>query len=104
MALAKMLQILPLPARPPQQTQPDQRHRQVEKRRVDQAGHQRNACSVTRLNREVERILTLPDVKEKLNSVGAEDGGGSPEQFGKFVRDEIAKYAKIVKEAGVKLD
>ena len=59
---------------------------------------------VTRLNREVERILTLPDVKEKLNSVGAEDGGGSPEQFGKFVRDEIAKYAKIVKEAGVKLD
>ena len=59
---------------------------------------------VTRLNREVDRILTLPDVKEKLNSVGAEDGGGSPEQFGKFVRDEIAKYSKIVKEAGVKLD
>ena len=59
---------------------------------------------VTRLNREVDRILTLPDVKEKLNSVGAEDGGGSPEQFCKFVRDEIAKYSKIVKEAGVKLD
>ena len=59
---------------------------------------------VTRLNREVDRILTLPEVKEKLNSVGAEDGGGSPEQFGKFVRDEIAKYSKIVKEAGVKLD
>jgi tripartite-type tricarboxylate transporter receptor subunit TctC len=59
---------------------------------------------VTKLNREVDRILTLPDVKEKLNSVGAEDGGGSPEQFGKFVRDEIAKYSKIVKEAGVKLD
>ncbi len=59
---------------------------------------------VAKLNREVDRILTLPEVKEKLNSVGAEDGGGSPEQFGKFVRDEIAKYSKIVKEAGVKLD
>ncbi len=59
---------------------------------------------VARLNREVDRILTLPDVKEKLNTVGAEDGGGSPEQFGKFVRDEIAKYARVVKEAGVKLD
>ncbi|MFO1199647.1 MAG: tripartite tricarboxylate transporter substrate binding protein [Burkholderiaceae bacterium] len=59
---------------------------------------------VARLNREVNRILTLPDVKEKLDSVGAEDGGGTPEQFAQFIRDEIAKYARIVRDAGVKLE
>jgi tripartite-type tricarboxylate transporter receptor subunit TctC len=59
---------------------------------------------VTKLNREVNRILALPDVREKLEQAGAEDGGGTPEQFGEFVRQELAKYARIVKDGGVKLD
>jgi tripartite-type tricarboxylate transporter receptor subunit TctC len=59
---------------------------------------------VLKINREVIRILALPDVKEKLDQVGAEDGGGTPEQFAEFVRAEIAKYTKIVKDAGLKLD
>jgi len=59
---------------------------------------------VTKINREVNRILALPDVKEKLDQVGAEDGGGTPEQFAEFMRTEIAKYTKIVKDAGLKLD
>jgi len=59
---------------------------------------------VVKLNREVNRIMALPEVKEKLDQAGAEDGGGTPEQFADFVRDEIAKFTKIVKEAGVKLE
>lgn len=35
---------------------------------------------------------------------GAEDGGGSAEKFAQFIRDEIAKWAKVVKDGNVKID
>ena len=59
---------------------------------------------VAKLNREVNRILALPEVREKLDSVGAEDAGGTPEQFSQFIRDEIAKFARIIKDGGVKFE
>jgi tripartite-type tricarboxylate transporter receptor subunit TctC len=58
---------------------------------------------VTRINAEVAKILTHPDVKERLTADGAEVVASSPEQFTVFLRDEMAKFAKIVKASGMKI-
>ncbi len=59
---------------------------------------------VGRLNAEISRALTLPDVKERLSREGAETAPNSPEQFGKFIQSEIAKFARIIKESGARPD
>ena len=56
---------------------------------------------VTRWNVEVGKILASADIKERFNSDGLDPMGGSPEEFGKFIRAEIEKYAKVIKAAGV---
>ena len=48
--------------------------------------------------------MAMPDVKERLAGVGAEDGGGTPQQFADFMRAERIKWARVVKEANVKVD
>jgi len=57
-----------------------------------------------KVNHDVNLILAMPDVQEKLDTYGAEDGGGSPEKFAQFIRSEMAKWAKVVKEANVKVE
>ena len=57
-----------------------------------------------KINRDVNAVLALPDVQEKLETYGAEDGGGSPEKFARFIHAEIAKWAKVVKDGNVKVD
>ncbi len=57
-----------------------------------------------KINRDVNTVLAMPDVQERLDTFGAEDGGGSTEKFAQFIRTEQAKWAKVVKEAGVKGD
>ena len=59
---------------------------------------------VTKWNTEVGKILATPDVRERLVADGQEPGGGTPEEFGAFVRSEIAKYAKVIKAAGLRAD
>lgn len=59
---------------------------------------------IAKLNGELSRALTLPDVRERLAREGAETAPNSPEQFGKFIQSEIAKFAKIVKESGARAD
>ena len=59
---------------------------------------------VEKLNREVLRILALPDVQERLTAQGLEPAGNSPADFATMIRAEIAKYAKIVKAAGIKAE
>jgi tripartite-type tricarboxylate transporter receptor subunit TctC len=59
---------------------------------------------IAKLNAEIARILALPEIKERLANQGAETLPMSPEQFGTFVRSEIAKWSKVVKEAEVKLE
>jgi tripartite-type tricarboxylate transporter receptor subunit TctC len=56
------------------------------------------------LNADVVKGLAAPDLRERLHSLGATPGGGTPEQFAAFFRNEVAKWAKVVKQAGVKLD
>lgn len=56
------------------------------------------AAMVARINADVNKVLAMPDVAAKLEEFGAEDGGGSPERFAKFMRAEQAKWAKLIKE------
>jgi len=56
---------------------------------------------VRRLNAEVTRILREPAVVERLAGQGADPAGGPPEAFGQFIAAEIAKWAKLVKAAGM---
>jgi len=57
-----------------------------------------------KINADVNTVLAMPDVQEKMDTYGAEDGGGSTEKFASFIRTEIAKWAKVVKDADVKID
>ena len=57
-----------------------------------------------RMNEDINKILMMPDVAEKFEQYGAEDGGGSTEKFGEFIKVEAKKWAKVVKEANVKGD
>jgi len=59
---------------------------------------------VAKLNREVTRILVLPDVKERLLALGAEPTPTTPEQFDAHVRSEVAKFRKIIQDANIKVD
>ena len=59
---------------------------------------------VDRLNRDVVKTLESPDIKEKLLAQGAEPMPGTPEAFASFMQAEMAKWAPVVKQAGVKLD
>ena len=55
-----------------------------------------------RWNSEVNRILQLPDVKERMAGDGMEPVGGSPERFREVLSRDIAKWQKVVKIAGIK--
>lgn len=56
---------------------------------------------VAKLHAEVNRVLQDNDVKERLKQVGMEAGGGTPEQLGDSVTREIAKWAKVFKDANL---
>jgi tripartite-type tricarboxylate transporter receptor subunit TctC len=57
---------------------------------------------VQQLSTEMMRILSLPDAREKLISQGLEPVGDTPEQFGAFIKAEIAKWAKVVAASGAR--
>jgi tripartite-type tricarboxylate transporter receptor subunit TctC len=59
---------------------------------------------VSRLHGETVKVLRQADVKEKISFVGAETVGNSPEEFAAFIRSERTKYARIVKDAKIKVD
>ena len=62
------------------------------------------AAMVKRINDDVNTVLAMPDVVERLAQYGAEDGGGSAEKFRAFIQSEQVKWAKVVKDAGIKPD
>jgi tripartite-type tricarboxylate transporter receptor subunit TctC len=59
---------------------------------------------IAKINADIVAILGLADVKERLAGLGAEPQPMTPDDFGKFVRDDIAKWSKVVKESGAKID
>jgi len=59
---------------------------------------------VVKLNAEVVRIMQAPDIQKRLATEGAKFSPWTPEQFGGFVKTEQTKWAKVVKEAGIRVD
>jgi tripartite-type tricarboxylate transporter receptor subunit TctC len=57
-----------------------------------------------RMNEDVNKVLAMPDVQEKMEQYGAEDGGGSIEKFTGFIKAEQQKWAQVAKAANVKAD
>ncbi len=58
---------------------------------------------VDKLAAETQRILKLPDVRERISSLGAEIVGSSPQEFTAFMQAERAKWAKVIRDAHVAL-
>jgi tripartite-type tricarboxylate transporter receptor subunit TctC len=54
------------------------------------------------LAKEIARIMQVPDIKDKMLAQGFEPVGDSPAQFGKFIGEEITRWEKVVKAAGIK--
>ncbi len=59
---------------------------------------------ITRLNADLARIVASAEVRDRFIGEGVEPIGGPPELFGGFIRDEIDKYAKVVKAANIKAE
>jgi tripartite-type tricarboxylate transporter receptor subunit TctC len=57
---------------------------------------------VTKLSDEMTRIMNSPDMKEKLARQNADVAPGTPDQLRAFLKADLAKYAKIVKDADIK--
>ena len=57
-----------------------------------------------RINADVNTVLAMPDVQERLDAFGAEDGGGTPEKFTQFIQGETAKWTRVATEAKVKIE
>jgi tripartite-type tricarboxylate transporter receptor subunit TctC len=57
---------------------------------------------VDKLGAEVARIVKLPDVAERFQLDGAEPVGSTPQEFAAFLKGETQKWAKVIKEAGIK--
>ena len=57
---------------------------------------------VARLQRDSSRVLSHPETRERLTNMGVDVIANSPEEFGAYLRSEIARYTKIVKSAGLK--
>ena len=59
---------------------------------------------IAKLNKEISRALTAPDVKEKLFNQGIETVGGTPEEFVAYNKAESAKWGKVIREQGIKIE
>jgi len=59
---------------------------------------------IDKLNREIARIMAAPDVRDKLLNVGMEPATSTPEQYTAFVKAELVKWTKVVKNAGIHAD
>ena len=59
---------------------------------------------VARLNAEIVKVLALPEVRSQFATQGIETYGGTPDQFASYIRDEIAKWAKVIRLSGAKAE
>jgi tripartite-type tricarboxylate transporter receptor subunit TctC len=57
---------------------------------------------ITRINGELKRVVSSPDAKERFANAGVEPMYTTPEEFGKFIMSESARFGKVIKDAGIK--
>ena len=62
------------------------------------------AAIINRINREIVRVLILPEVKERFLSAGEEVVASSPQKFAATIKSDIAKTAKLIKDAGIRAE
>jgi tripartite-type tricarboxylate transporter receptor subunit TctC len=62
------------------------------------------AAIVTRLNAEIGKVLNLPDTRQRLADIGFDAAPTSVEQFDRFQRAEHAKWGKVARESGIRVD
>ncbi len=59
---------------------------------------------IARLNREIVKTMSLPDVRERFSQQGADPESSTPEQFAQLIRDEVARWGKVIRNAGIKVE
>lgn len=59
---------------------------------------------VMKLNREIVRILSEPEVRQRWAPIGIEPRPNTPEEFDRLIRDEVAAFTRIAAAAGIKVD
>jgi tripartite-type tricarboxylate transporter receptor subunit TctC len=56
---------------------------------------------VARLNREINAVMSLPEVKKQMNAIGVETATSTPQQFGAILRHDADRYGKLIRELGI---
>jgi tripartite-type tricarboxylate transporter receptor subunit TctC len=59
---------------------------------------------IEKLNAEFNRILTMKDIVERMAAAGFQPDGSSPDEFGRFIKAEVAKWSKVIREANIPID
>ena len=59
---------------------------------------------ITRLNRELVRIVRDPTLLERLSADGVTGTGSTPQELAEYIKSESAKWSKVVRDAGIKLN
>lgn len=59
---------------------------------------------ISRIHAELVKVVGLPDVKGKMFSLGMQVAGSTPDELGGLVKSDIAKWSKVIKEAGVRVE
>lgn len=61
-------------------------------------------ATIAKLNAELDRLLKLPELRERMQTLGLNPAGGTPEAFAAFVKADIARWAKVIKDSGVRAE
>jgi tripartite-type tricarboxylate transporter receptor subunit TctC len=59
---------------------------------------------ITLLNREIVKVITLPDMKERLAALGFEPRAGTSDDSDAQIKTEVAKWATVIRQAGIKAE
>ncbi|HEY2337289.1 MAG TPA: tripartite tricarboxylate transporter substrate-binding protein, partial [Burkholderiales bacterium] len=57
---------------------------------------------VAKWSADANKVLSDSDIKKRMQALGADPAGNTPEEFARFIRDDQAKWAKLMREAGIK--
>jgi len=59
---------------------------------------------IARLNREIVKLMALPDVRDKFAQQSVDPASSTPEEFAQLIRDEVQRWTKVIRSAGIKLE